>query len=100
MSKGLEALEKLRNEATLPQQLKIPKSDQRYSDYLNKNLDIIEKELKALEIIKKSSDCELILAYDEEHNFWSLGGKQDDARFCIASGFGKEEYDLLKEVLR
>ena len=54
-------------------------------------LDIIEKHIKALEIIK---DCCIVAEYPvlEEENKYELA-------FCNKICISKEEYDLLKEVL-
>lgn len=72
MSKGLEALNRLRNHKPYD---------------IEPNLDIIEKELKALEIIK---DCCIVAEYPD--NTYELA-------FCRKICIEKEEYELLKEVL-
>ena len=78
MSKGLEALKQFRNS-----------NFQGVNVYADEYLDIIEKELKALEIIKKELN---------------LNVKVFEDNYCLfADNFGwvisKEEYDLLIEVL-
>ena len=81
MSKGLEALKRLRT----------------YSDStIDADLEIIENELKVLEIIKKYVDIR-----DEEGDLfkYSIVDKQ-----YISSGsnliMSDEEYELLKEVVK
>ncbi len=64
------------------------------------NLKVIEKELEALEIIKTLKDVDFIIDYDEEHDCWVLSIECEYDRLQIASGYGKDKYDLLKEVLQ
>ena len=91
MSKGLEALDGLRFDVSMAQ----------YINYLeaNKECDIIEKELKALEIIKNKKvnvdallNCYFLCEYNEA---------MDYTYNEIANNFflTQEEFDLLKEVL-
>ena len=80
MSKGLEALEEIKE--TL--------SQLDTSFYSKESLNTIEKELKALEIMTKSLDIkEEDFFYDDKENVY----------YFIGSEIPKEEYDLLKEVL-
>lgn len=74
MSKGLEALEQLKE---------INEGDIRSLDYLND----IEKELKVLTIIKRDYDAGDLYYDDESNTYWYLGLEVT-----------KEEYDLLWEV--
>ena len=76
MSKGLETLKEYEQEFV----------------YADEYFDIIEKELKALEIIKPY--C-LVADYgcDNEEDRYELA-------FCKKVCISKEEYDLLKEVLK
>lgn len=85
MSKGLDALKDLKLKHT------DNGSQRRY--------EIIEKELKALEIIKTLKDVDFIIDYDEEHDCWVLSVECEYDQLQIASGYGKDKYDLLKEVL-
>ena len=82
MSKGLEALDSLRFDVSMAQ----------YINYLeaNKECDIIEKELKALEILKnKKTDINLL-----------LNNGLDFYNSCFyPRKLTQEEYELLKEVL-
>lgn len=79
MSKGLEEIKTLRgfNQVELNNDKNI-----------NKSLDIIEKELKALEIIK-------------DYNWFSFNEKRGFVVFCndIMDIANEEEFNLLKEVL-
>lgn len=83
MSKGLEALEDVEKI--------VSNANLRVIDFvlLGKKYEIIEKELKAFEILKKTLYLELVF---EDNNY-----------FIDVSGGGylltQEEYDLLKEVL-
>ena len=69
-------------------------SDEEIKEYveLTYNFNSIEKILKALEIIK---DCCIVAEYPvlEEENKYELA-------FCKKICISKEEYDLLKEVLK
>lgn len=73
------------------------------TSYLNnllneKSKEYIYKKLKALEIIKKHFKGLLKIDYDEEHEFYEIWVENEYKDvFVIASGQGKEEYDLLKE---
>ena len=83
MSKGLEALERLKHNIDF----------ETYYSYSNKDdLLIIEKEHKALEIIKNKFDMSV---FEIQGQHYLLLGKNFRYREQIA----KEEYDLLKEVL-
>lgn len=91
MSKGLEALEKLYPKTT-------------YMPYYTRSerrafCKIIEKELKALEIIR-----EKLINVEHFVYFATETSLKEEDRFDLASGCGskpltKVEYDLLKEVL-
>ena len=79
-SKGLEALKKYRNQQT------------GVNVYADDYLDIIEKELKALEIINNKKVDVKYLYYRAEFNV----EKYNDN---YIEGLTQEENDLLKEVL-
>jgi hypothetical protein len=83
MSKELEALKKIRD-----------KADLEFFISLDEDFEIIEKSLKALEIIK------------EKGNFINLEHVEDNDKFYIYDNeyymrneITKEEYELLKEIL-
>lgn len=61
-----------------------------------KDFDTIENELKALEIIKERKIAGLTLEWDGK--WWTV--RVHDYKFPIAYGSKKEEYVLLKEVLK
>ena len=89
MSKGLEALDGLRFDVSMSQDIKYIEA--------NKECDIIEKELKALEIIKKKEvnvntliNC--IIGAIEPLEFYN---EKVSANLKLT----QQEYDLLKEVL-
>lgn len=93
MNKGLEALKDIRDT---------------YIDswYGFHRCEIIEKELKDkekkdkfAEIIKKSIYVELNFEYDEDTERWYVWVDCEGYQVSIFEGQGKEEYDLLKEVL-
>ena len=79
MSKGLEALERFKQ----PQMICDLDWDNRVS--------IIEKELKALEIIKNIEGF-----VDKEDFFYD---DEEDKYYFFSYEITKEEYDLLKEVM-
>ena len=87
MTKGLEALEKLKNRPCLSTDWS--KKEINY-DYNKEEYDAIEKELKALEIIKeKKVNVKWLLnsySCDDYNNWYDIH-------------LTEEEYDLLKEVL-
>lgn len=92
MSKGLEALEELKKDLTPMNFSRIEKLD-RYK-VIEKALKDKEKELKALEIIKKKKvnvgdfvRCKSV----EDYNEYCCYGKEETLT--------QEEYDLLKEEL-
>lgn len=111
MSKGLEALELLGNETVVVKNIKTifmeGINDDAYS-YLTltqvKNInqgcyDIIEKELKALEIIKK---CRIKVEKREDFDVigYATFRKNGKYRYYINDiEITQEEYDLLEEVL-
>ncbi len=88
MNKGLEALEMM--EMTV---------DVMCSREYNEAEKIVEKSLKALEILKEK----LVIGYDESENdkpCLTLGFKNNkDELFIFYTTFDKEKIDLLKEVL-
>ena len=102
MSKGLEALEeiktcKLIDNVKVKEGLfrnKIHDYKIRYGkDVFSKQIPIIEKELKALEIIKEKAVSTAILIQStnvKEYNY---------CKNLLAFDLTQEEYDLLKEVL-
>ena len=88
MSKGLEALK----------ELKFNLEDIGYDDnsYLISLCNDIEKELKALEIIKRKDICptKLYCAKDYETYLWVCEQDEIDKEWILT----QEEYDLLNEV--
>ena len=87
MSKGLDAIEKLR-------QLLVYEMDD--INFMNE-VETIEKELKALEIIKNTLGISLYETTNdnklrETHYYIDIG-------HCCSYLITKEQYDLLKEVL-
>ena len=82
MSKGLEALKEYKNQQT------------GVNVYANDYLDIIEKELKAFEIIKEKPQATLWLVQvcDKEMEY-------EDMICIFKEDITKEQFDLLKEVL-
>ena len=89
MSKELEALESI-NEIVLPYSV-AKQGHLRPRDVCHNEFSIIEKSLKALEIIKeKEVNVNCIISG------WSLG-KYNSYKTHIS--LTKDEYDLLKEVL-
>ena len=93
MSKGLEALKEVRE-----------KTDAGFIyDYHNKEhnpLNIIEKELKALEIIKEKFNLQLFC--DNKNGFIGMVAVVIKGLnpYVIYETHNKEEYDVLKEVLK
>ena len=88
MSKGLVALERIKNAPTIY----VGCASDVYTRYSHE-CKIIETALKALEIIKeKNVDICLLQATnkDEQYNIWKLP---------TSKKLEKKEYDLLKEVL-
>ena len=71
---------------------------------LEHTLKLAEKELEAFWIIKKEISGCLEFHYDEEHNYggvWCVqGDDEEENSVVIASANSKEEFDLLKEVLK
>ena len=97
MSKGLEALEELRDEWDFDNSL--PKG------FVDKRVDIIEKELKALEIIKskqvdiRSLDNIICLCATDENAIKEYNrccGEDEEGNDISLT---QEEYVLLKEML-
>lgn len=87
MSKGLDALNEIKKG------IDTALWDGNEYDYL----DIIEKELKALEIIKeKRVDIRLLF---ETFNYYKNGLKAYNGMRTYGYDLTQEEYDLLKEVL-
>lgn len=82
MNKGLEALQKIKSN------LRLFGFDEDTDNF--KLLDIIEKELKALEIIRNIG---ILKPYE------TSGGQCWLETMCDATKISKEVYDLLKEVL-
>lgn len=84
MNKGLEALNTIRH---------IHDMECGEDESINKDFDIIEKELKALEIIKnKDVDVEYFKIKKDK-------GSLEDYNVRLYDELTQEEYDLLKEVL-
>lgn len=86
MSKGLEALKRLNNIVAYDENEELIPID--------KDLSIIEKELKALEIIKREPSMVGWQAGYEDYEDY-LDNTPEEQRFIK----NKEEFDLLKEVL-
>ena len=88
MTKELEALEKIKEYLTRYNDT----DDIRGIDYENE-VNVLEKSLKALEIIKNKK-IDVVLFNDcpdlDEYNEWASDKSQ----------LNKEQYDLLKEVLK
>ena len=78
---GLEALKEIKSN---------PFSWEKLKD----SLDIIEKELKALEIIKKNIKIKVDFSISVNRNSYFMETQED------IIPISKEEYDLLKEVLK
>ena len=91
MNKSLEALEKIKNwECFVDFELETIGEKE-----FGEELSIIEKELKALEIIKeKGVDIWALKHLDDEYYV-----EQYNAVAHIEKPYTKEEYDLLEEVL-
>ena len=85
MSKGLEALKDIKQLATT-----IEFDYKKDKVFVKEELDIIEKELKALEIIKNKK---------VDVSFLELGLEQYNTNLRKKHQLTQEEYDLLKEVL-
>jgi len=98
----LEALHKIAN-VEMKEQYKASKNCLVYrviSDEYSKELNTIEKSLKALEIIKNKFHLHIVK--DEKNgNFYAMVmfAYKDFPQYCIYETNNKEEYDLLKEVL-
>ena len=101
MSKGLEALEKLRqnnvdNSHLFDDEL-LDTIEKEINQLLKENLVLSIKE-KAFEIIKKKFDINVYIMYtkgDYQLNITNLGSFVDE----IYEKISKEEFDILKEVL-
>lgn len=93
MSEGLLALERLR---IFPIYQQISSMPQRFRDKesIDNDLSLIERELKALEIIKR--DHYLVAECLDKYDSFEKMSK-DLGAYCPIKT--KEEYDLLKEVL-
>ena len=93
MCKGLEALKEIKRAyVDLPLDDGLSVCTAITKEY-KKELKIIEKELKALEIIKKKHLLEgLVNSIQKSKNY-------DDYKNAYITDITKEEYDLLKEVL-
>lgn len=89
MSKGLDALKRIRQE-TCPATI-IPDFDK------EECCKIIEKELKALEIMKDTLG--IFLYETTEDNKLGETHYYIDIAHCCSYQIAKEQYDLLKEVL-
>ena len=81
-SKGLEALEKIKKEYFVDGRL--PLIDR-------VRFELIEKELKALEIIKAKASIDLLEELNDDEPHWLDIG--------CSTKLTQEEYDLLKDVL-
>lgn len=68
---------------------------------LYKTFDIekAKKREQALEIIRKTISTDLHFDYEEDTERWYVWIDCEDYQVYIFEGQGKEEYDLLKEVL-
>lgn len=67
--------------------------------FATKEYETIEEELKALKILIQNKDVEFNIGYDEEHDYWAVFCECEGDIFCLASGSGKEKYDLLRKVM-
>lgn len=109
MIKGLEALEKIKKLDIL-YDIEMTEKGEEYFKEHSIDLSIIEKELKALEIIKeKKVNTAEFIAYvkDTNHNYetylldysqehWYLHiNDNNETSYCLI----QEEYELIKEVL-
>ena len=83
MSKGLEALKELSDELYYCNDKEMSKT------HIESRL-IVEKELKALEIIKKKANIVLLDELNDEHYWLDI---------ACNTKLTQEEYDLLEEVL-
>ena len=112
MSKELTPLEALENLTCIAQESDCERRQSNWSHTPNELKEIIEtalkkqeqdqKKLKALEIIKKEISGCLEFYYDEEHDYgevWCVQNEEESS-VLIASVDSKEEYNLLKEMLK
>ena len=93
MSKGLEVLEKAKKRNGLP-------LNQEFAPITEKEIEIIEKELKALEIIKEKKVNVSLLFNTGNH--WDYNDHVIRSQIYLNSNskcLTQEEYNLLKEVL-
>lgn len=105
MSKGLEALERIEVDMEYVTRLdfvepivrgEVQQDLYRIYHREEKDLDIIKKELQALEIIKKKRvDADLLLMTDNVEDYNKYCSKYINAETQLA----KEEFNLVKEVL-
>ena len=94
MSKGLEALDNIKDEML------------EWTEGYEEDLDIVEKELKALEIIKEKDVNVYWFRYVHKHHkkietrpFHSNALEAYNSGIKVERRLTQEEYDLLKEVL-
>ena len=97
MSKGLEAVKRLRMFPIYQETKRFPQQF-RDKESVSIDLSIIEKELKALEIIKKTFDMKLVIPFPKGGYEFQIMNKGSYVIHTYEN-ISKEEYDLLKEVL-
>lgn len=83
MNKGLEAFYNIKDEML------------EWTEGYEEDLDIVEKELKALEIIKKMFNDGNYLVRCNGHNYYIW----DNVLMATSCIITKKEYDILKKVL-
>lgn len=64
------------------------------------NLIVVEKSLKALEIIKNHIDLDVAIRWGTEQPMLMLKSKKPHDYLYIEIPVSKEEYELLKEILK
>lgn len=96
MSKGLKALECIKHKLSALEFVLVHDRIPKKAPYIQETIfHIVEKELKALEIIKEMYDCKaditkIISDVEESESFEEFSG--------MYGSFAKEMYDLLKET--
>ena len=88
MSKGLDALQDLRYDVSMSQDINYK--------IANEECDIIEKELKALVVLKDLFDFDFALRFPSNQPMLRIENKRTNEYWEIP--VAQEKYDLLKEV--